>query len=293
MTDGIISNSEVDSFQRCPRAHYYGFGLALAPKEQSVPIKHGVIGHKALEAYYKAKKAELPHDECVMAGVKAIGEAPASSGDVLGMVMKRYLEYTDYYKDEPFRVLDVEGVYSVPMSDGITYALTLDLLMEHTSGSRKGEQVVMDTKWCYNFKTIDEVHMHPQIPKYIGALRMLGSTAKMGYYNMIRWREIKQYTPEQVFKRLPVEPTQTRINNIMTIQHHIARNEILPRRQMPKARWHDDYATPALHEQNCKNCFFRHPCSQELDGTDPTLTLAVNYESRRYGYSEDKLRRNA
>lgn len=292
MPSNIVSNSEVDSFQRCQRMHWYAYGLGLSPKAKNVPIKHGILGHSAFEAYYKAMKAELPRDECIQTGLLAIADAPSASGDVMGMVTKRFLEYVKHYENEPFRVIDVEGVYSIPLPNGLTYALTVDLLVEMTEGEYKGEQVVIDTKWCYYFWTVDDAYMHPQIPKYIGALRMLGANTRAGLINMVRWRDIKTYEPEQVFRRLPVKPTQTRLDNIMQIQCKISLDEILKRRQMSKVEWHDNHATPTLNNQNCKNCFFKQPCSQELDGIDPTTTLAIAFENRSYGYSEEKLRRN-
>lgn len=254
------------------------------------------MGHKVLEAYYKAKAAGYTHRAAIDAGMGVIADYMIYShedeeqGEVIPIVTQRFLEYAEYYKDEPWRVLDVEGVYNIPLGGGITYALTLDLLVEVTDGPYKGEQVVVDHKWTYNFWTKDEIFFAAQIPKYLWTLAKLGSTAKVGFLNQIRYRRLKNETPDQIFRRDLIEPDPARLENIMDIQKRMAM-KIANIKLLGPENFKSE-AIPSIHKQNCSTCFFKLPCSIELDGRDPARVLLTQFAKNTYNYDEISLRRN-
>ncbi len=280
----IISNSEVEAYQKCERLHWFAYGLNLTPTEHSMPIKCGIMGHAVLEAYYRSRMNLQSHDECIQAGLAVIADYMVRHGEyysarIIPIVTNRFLQYAKLYEHEPWEILDVEGVYIIPLANGIEYALTLDLLIKWTSGEYKGLQSVVDHKWVYNFWTADEVHMMAQIPKYLWGLQRLGSQASFGIVNQIRYRDMKG-EPDDLFKRSRIEPTQKRLENIANIQRRAAQRIV----EAKGSTWESE-AIPSISKQNCRNCFFRLPCSIEIDGRDPTLTLAVNYIRNTYGYS--------
>lgn len=286
----IISNSEVETFQKCQRKHWYAYGLNLTPREKSLPLRSGILGHSVLEKYYRAKRAELSHDECVQDGLSVLSAYMLHPDvDVYSIVLKRFLEYAEHYKNEPFRVLDVEGTYTTPLDNGIEYALTLDLLVEYTSGEWKGKQVLIDHKWTSDFWSANAVDMLPQIPKYLHTLRKLGSTADFGIINQIRYRKMKDgYTSDKIFRRSIVTPTPERIANIVRIQEKVT--SIIRQRKLFPDLWESE-AVQTIYRQQCDNCFFTIPCQIELDGRDPKPTLDAMFEQNTYGYDEDRLRR--
>lgn len=287
----IISNSEVETFQKCQRKHWYAYGLNLAPKTKTLPLRSGILGHSVLEKYYMAKRAELTHEECIQEGMGVLAAYMLHPDvEVYSIVLQRFLEYAEYYKHEPFRVLDVEGTYTTPLENGIEYALTLDLLVEYTQGEWKGKQVLIDHKWTSDYWSANAVDMLPQIPKYLHTLRSLGSTADFGIINQVRYRKMKEgHPPEMFFRRSPVTPTPKRIENIMRIQEQVT-NVIRLRKLFPDL-WKSE-ATPTIYRQQCDNCFFTIPCQIELDGRDPGPTFDAHFEQNTYGYDEDRLRRD-
>jgi hypothetical protein len=292
----IVSNSEVETYQRCPKQHWYAYGLNVTPTQRFMPIRCGIMGHEVLEAYYKAKQAGLPHDKCRAAGLAVIADYITTKGDsygeggVFSIVTKRFMEYASHYKDEPWKILDVEGVYSVPMGYGIEYALTIDMLVEWTSGSRKGQQCIVEHKWCYNFWSADEVYMMGQLTKYLWAMQKLGSNATIGIVNQIRYRDLKPgYTADNIFKRAPHIPEAPRIEKLADIQFRMAMK--LAKVKEERHSW-ESMAIPSVSRQNCKNCFFQIPCNIELDGRDPSQVFKINFIPNTYGYSQEKIRRS-
>lgn len=286
----IMSNSEVEAFQKCQRKHWYGYGLNLSPREKNLPLRAGILGHSVLEKYYKAKRAELTHDECVHEGLSVLAAYMLHPDvEVYSIVLKRFLEYAEHYRHEPFRVIDVEGVYTMPLGNGIEYALTLDLLVEYTSGQYKGQQVLIDHKWTSDFWSENAVNMLPQIPKYIYTLRKLGSTADFGIVSQIRYRKMKDgYTPDKIFRRSIVKPTPERIANIIRIHEKVT--SIIRQRKIFPDLWEMD-AVQTIYRQQCDNCFFRTPCEIELDGRDASYTFQTMYEQNTYGYKDSSLRK--
>ncbi len=291
MPSKIVSNSEAEAYQRCKRLHWFAFGLSLRPKDESTAINTGVVGHEVLEAYYRAKMAEQSHRDCVSAGLEIItkrmgnvGEGDDSSS--FPLITQRFLEYAIFYEKEPFRVLDIEGTYSVPLENGTEYALTLDLLVEFTSGRLKGQQAVYDHKWAYNFWTLVDLEMNAQIPKYLWAVRKLGSNAEIGIISQIRTRKVDG--DENKFRRNKIEPSVTRMENLMDIHATVA--EEIAKVKTDRDFWKEN-ATPSISKLNCQYCPFRTPCSTMLEGKDPSKNLYAFYERKKYGYEDKDLRR--
>lgn len=288
----IISNSEVEAYQHCPRKHWYAYGLKRTPTQKTLPIKHGILGHTILEAYYRAKMEQKNHVDCVQAGMAVLAEYltldnQSYEGKVITMVSDRFLAYTEHYKDEPWKILAVERPYAISLIDGVDYAMQLDLLVEWTDGPYKGEKIIVDHKWGYNFQSADEIYFGGQLPKYIWTLQRSGHPdVKWGMVNQIRYRAIKDAVAPKIFMRNRVEPTKERLDNVMDAQFSVG-YEIMQKKL--ERGWKITVPTPYLSRVICKNCFFKLPCGIELDGRDPTRTLAVNYTTNTYGYSEKLL----
>src|SRR5215203_2365357 len=58
-----VSNTEVTSWLTCTRQHYYRFKLGVEPKQFSLALTRGIIGHSALEQYYLALQRGLSVDQ--------------------------------------------------------------------------------------------------------------------------------------------------------------------------------------------------------------------------------------
>lgn len=286
----IISNSEVDTFLRCRKQHWYQYVLGLYPRKLSRPNHIGLLGHHILEVYYRYIKEGFSRVDAFHAGMNELIAAHAHvDSDVVALVSQRFMQYYEYYPTEDFDIVDVEGVYKTPLNDRITYGLTLDLLVKYHTGPWRGQYVVIDHKFKYNFLTADENSMHVQTYKYIWTLRKLGFPIKRALINQIRYREdIRDI--DKLFSRIEMNPkTPEHIDNIMA-EHLKVSEEIYTLKREPVAV-SSLGASRRLNGNECKMCYFRLPCHLELIGKDPSGTLASMYSPsdphtfyRQYGY---------
>lgn len=288
----IISNSEVDTALRCQKLHYYQYALGLYPRKLSHANHIGLLGHHVLETYYRAMKDGASRDDAFQLGWKDIERAldePLIENDVVSIVSTRFMQYHKHYAHDTFEIVDVEGVYTYPVNDKVTFGLTLDLLVKYNSGPWAGQYVVIDHKYKYNFLSPDELSMHAQTYKYIWTLQQKGYHVKRAMINQIRYRmDVKD--PDKIFKRAYLVPKgQAHLDNIMA-EHMKVAEEIHSNKTQPVS-WYGDVAKRRLYSRDCAGCYFRLPCHLELIGKDNSSVLADMYAPedpntfyRPYGY---------
>lgn len=283
-----ISNSEAETYNTCERMHYYKFALGLQPRRSSHFIRIGVVGHKVLETYYRCG-LETNNDKRAMylAAIDELAEFSANAKDegeleIIDLVSSRINSYIRHYRDT-WRVIAVEDKYFKRLTEDIEFGMTLDLLVEETEGPLRGQHIVIDHKFCYNFQTAEELQMNSQVPKYISVLREHGFNVKRGMLNQIRYRGDIQDT-EKLFKRSTIKPSDYRLDGIMNEQLKVSQ-EILANVSMPVSVYRD-VARRSMSKRNCGSCQFRLPCSLELDGreNDASTILAMDYVGNTYGY---------
>jgi len=292
----IISNTEVTTFNTCQRQHYFRFGLQVEPKftTLSKAIQRGIVGHKCLEAYYLALKSGesfenakkitfvILNDEIA----KIVNEFPDEFELIQTLVdLKRILEgYFEVYRNETFEVLEVESFFSAPVGPGIEYGMKLDVLACMTSGEFKGDLVVVDHKFVYNFKTMAELEMDGQLAKYVQTCRANGHYVSKGIFNQLRYRVLKDPNPANLYRRDMVKATAREREQIWKEQL-IAAERIEKFNLMGKDAWSAN-AVRNLNPLVCRGCFFQKLCKEELQGNDIQNTLVLNYQPNTYGYSD-------
>lgn len=279
----IISNSEITTFNECTRRHYYAYVLEIGPKELNLPIYRGVIGHSALDSYY----TELKAGETVESARKAafavidkeiariVTETPEEFERLqICVKLKKLIEaYSEHYRVEPFRVLETEKVYTAPISveKELEYGGILDLVIEYTAGPYRGDIAVVDHKFVYNFKSIVELEMDAQLPKFIKVLRANGYTVSKALFNQIRHRDLKNPSPDDIFKRVPARTNNFAIEEIWAEQVETA-DEIANYLRPPRR---------TLSQMVCKGCFYASLCKAELNGEDVSNMIASDYIPRK------------
>ena len=299
----VISHSEVESYLSCNMKHYYAFGddslggpkKGLEPKRFSDALFRGITGHEALGTFYQAIKDGKTLDEAAHASVmtlQAIAIRPEVLthathlnivSDLQGRILPRYFEqgakpllaegWRPEYVEQTFRL-------ELPYEDfRLVYPFKPDVVMLDATGNRW----VWDHKFLYNFYSSDDINLLPQIPKYIGALRATGLHVKGGYYNQLRWREVKDFSAHVRTDKFI--PTDARVKNAFRQQYDVM-VEIAKRKLATNEEWHSS-SRRVLSTMVCKSCSFKYLCTQELNGTDATLTKRVEFLPNSYGYSAE------
>lgn len=276
----IVSNSEITTYNICKKLHQLSYGRGVTPKHIKDSYYRGSMGHQALDVYYQNLKHGSSVNDAMGAATNVIRkeltrvtkEEPESTSRIRILIQLSSLitDYADHYKVEPFRVLETEKTYTAPITENIEFGLILDLLVEFTAGPYRGDIVVIDHKFVYNFKSTAELEMDAQLPKYIKAVRANGYYVTKGIFNQIRYRTLKAPSPNDVFQRTEVRVNKTSIDNIWQENSDTA------------VEIHSNPAKPirTLSPIVCKYCDFQEPCKAELSGLDITNILAANYKKR-------------
>jgi hypothetical protein len=288
----IISNSEVETYNNCERQHYYKFGLGLRPLVDKAAIRLGVYGHYVLESYYRqgleTNNRRVWYDAAIASIQELIDGAKSEQDhDLISLVTTRFHQYINYYADDTsWRIVDVEGTYILEIAPEISYAMTLDLLIQETVGPARGQYVVIDHKFIYRFHSIDEILMNAQIPKYIYTLRQSGFDVRYGMLNEIRSRTgIQDET--KLFNRAVIRPSAVRMRGLIREQERTS--DLIKRRlERPIANYRET-ARRNVAKITCGNCDFRLPCSMALDERfdQESRILAISYVPNTYGYRHD------
>jgi hypothetical protein len=253
------------------------YDLEIEPRQYPIHIRRGQVGHAMLEEYYTALMNGLSWLSAVANAknvfLKYLSAVAVDDHEYIQMLVdlkNLMMTYFEYYKSDRFRILAVEKTYMAPMYDDIYFGLILDLLIEKTTGSHRGEIEIWDHKFVNNFKSDDDLRLDGQQPKYIMTAQLNGLPVKRAIFNQIRYRKMKDPKPEDLFRRSPLISTQEAINTVWS-EATDAAIEI-----------NDDKAPirRTLSYSACKFCFFKRVCMAELAGEPVDTMLKTEYKKR-------------
>jgi hypothetical protein len=284
-----ISNSEVFAWNKCQRYYYYSFDLNLTPIRPANALARGIVGHSALEQYYKWLQ-EYPGD---FEGAKQYGfhvllramdQANMFDENMLIELRNVLGHYFEYAKTDGWKILAVERRFDWQITDDIAYTLRLDLAIRDPKWG--GEVVIVDHKFVYNFWSQDDIDLNPQLPKYMGGIVANGLKVDRVMVNQIRYRvrQSRPYEHHEMFKRDYDKPTPTTIKNLMREQVVISRR-IQEWRQLPLEE-RNSRAVGVRNNLICKNCSFANLCITDLKGGYIDGVIETEYQQNDYGYND-------
>jgi hypothetical protein len=306
-TDVNISNSEVSSFLKCERRHYYGFRLGLVPLTMSKSLTKGTIAHEGLAAYYHqiqqgaatadAKKFALDHIKMLAMQDFAHMDLYA---DVTGL-LDRYFDWCP--SQDTFSIIAVERLYYMPMGDDHQFAMRLDLLVQYTStppngglnAPSAGEIVLIDHKTVYDFWPQAAITLNAQMPKYMGAVQYNKIPVRKIMINQIRTRVNKgPMEDDEKFRRVFATIDSKEVTAVLREQQ-MAGERIIELNNLPE-EVHERKILRAMDRFTCENCPFANLCKADLTGQDTTLMKKVEFQRQedqlefmQYGYNTDKV----
>lgn len=290
----LISNSEVDSFLTCERKHLFAFGFKKEAKRTSRSLSIGIVGHEILAEYYRAlqggankglaEQAAMKH----LTGILRKDVYDPEALTVVHALISRYIAQDTLAGNT--KILEVETDFYLPINKDYWYAMRLDLLVEALVGSQRGNVLLVDHKFTYDFYTYDDLKLNPQMPKYVSAVRFASYPVSDAYINQIRTRFpahlIGKKTNEDLFNRAPVGITTERVRSALSHQMAISKR-IIERRKMP-IELQIEEAVPVLNKMICRNCPFKSACERMEDGLPAEKALGPEYKQRVYGYSKEE-----
>lgn len=283
-----VSHSEVEAYLRCPRNHYYGYGLEITSTTEGDALTRGTAGHAMLEATHKAFMAgATPEEAWEVAKVAYAGEvlrdsrvAYLLSAEVMNVIKYYVLEY---FPAQQWEVLATEGEFLLEVDDDTHFFYVIDLIVR----DRWGQIHVYDAKFPADFYTEKETRMMSQIPKYVGAQMASGFPIAAAGYLIFRTRGKKDDTPGDRFGKLMLEMSTHRVQE--SFREHIGVAKRLQKfKQLPLVEWRDTEAFRTSNVKTCTSCSFFNLCAAELDGSSHAqLILDTQYKKReRRNYGE-------
>lgn len=272
-----VSHSEVDTFLRCNRQHYYGYGLGIESKRTSDSLQRGTLGHLALEYFFKCLMDGGTFEEAQTAAMAVLTKTMQADPIVAPPVFQVIDTLQYFYQAYPFHgwtVLGVEQEYMLSIWDGLDFPVVIDLVIQ----DMWGKIWVIDHKIMYDFMSYEDSELQSQLPKYVAAMRASGHTVDKAGYNILRYRKMKENTPETRHKFVELRLTDHRV--ITTFREQaISARRIQEYKRMPLADW----SASAVRIQNklvCNHCPFRTLCIAELNDYQPQLVLDSDYQTR-------------
>lgn len=295
----LVSNSEASNFLACQQKHFYAHILNIEPKNMSLSLSRGNIGHECLALGYEHVRL-YGHETWEAARELVTGNVdryiilqmqgpshPAKQANIdMLMNLKVLLDrYWTYAENDPWDILAVEQQYTMDLFDQYGYTMRLDLLVQINAGPRKGEIWIVDHKFIYDFYNERVLTSNAQIPKYLATVRAeTGLVIKGGILNELRHRMKKgPMTDEELFRREPLMPNATKIRNIMREQIK-ASEQVIERHNLPVDEA-EAMAIRALGTMECKNCSFFDLCMTQLEGNSGKLMIETEFQPNSYGYN--------
>jgi hypothetical protein len=239
-----LTNSQIETYQRCRRQHWWEYVHRLVPNELPNPLKASELGtrvHKFCERYYSGEKSsdlieELQSSIDAIANVTPDSDAHKAAIIVLS-VFEGYIDWlADTGADQGIGVIAAESVHTrtMPEFPDVIFAGTIDL---------ETEESIVDLKTCkvpFNTK-IKTLRRSRQLVGYAWLLE------PKRYVNQMKFRIMKQSTrsertegPYYTEETLPI--TRARLRN-----HEVHLRELVPQIQEQYTRTTLPAPTPAEH----------------------------------------------
>ena len=280
----VISHSEVDAFLTCQYRHYYAHVEKLEKIEKGSALTRGIIGHAAFEAFFKARQQGSSWAYSVNTVTDVLTSEILKASDpkaieLLGQLAALIPGFLEYYRQriESWKVVAVEEEFRIKFED-FDFALKPDYYVRE----RNGEYALFDSKFTYDFYAPQLVQMLPQLPKYAGALKILGNPVDKAYYSFIRYRSIRDTSPKNIYQMESVNLNDSRVKRAVTEQLQTA-NKIVELKSLP-TDMHKERIVHTATKTNCQWCPFLDLCVAEISGSDGKHLKKSLYQPNTYGY---------
>lgn len=130
----ISTHSMLKTFRACPQQAYYKYILRLKPQYMGRPLRFGTWMHALYEAHYKGEDWREKHKELTNQFSKLFDEEKEAVGDLPRDCYRTMISYLWHYKNDPWKVHEVEFTLEVELPDGALYRGKIDMLIENQYG---------------------------------------------------------------------------------------------------------------------------------------------------------------
>lgn len=123
-----ISKTEIQTYRRCRREHYYGYELRRRPVEKSTALRVGSIHDTALEVWWRTLD---------LAKVLGVVETKANDAYEAARLTALMVGYDARWRHEPYDVLAVQEPFYTPIGiEGVRFGGVFDAVVRRRDSGR-------------------------------------------------------------------------------------------------------------------------------------------------------------
>lgn len=176
-----IDNTIRSTFVSCPRQYYWRHVENLQSYHGSTALRFGSAWHAGLEAFYKSLQKEESYSNCIVVATTAATEEFETESQkfnffddyrTLDTLLQALVQYVDrYYSDKDnFKILDVERIFSIPITSSLHFTGKIDLIIEMA-----GQRWIMEHKTTSESIPVQQrkINRDPQLLGYVYAAKHL------------------------------------------------------------------------------------------------------------------------
>lgn len=304
-----VSNTEVQQANACELQWAFGFHpeLNYQLREMTEARQRGILGHSALEIFYKGLKAERDYDDCAQAALSFVQDLRVKelmAGDfvdpkVLAMLNYLYKVLERYFEMEKpiigrWEILEVEDFHAVEQEgeDDFYLPSRMDLVIYQREGEFKGEVSPVDYKFVYDFWHKPKFVLNAQFPLYILALRAARYAGKpkpvvrRAIVKQFRTRfeasKIQEKSNDELFRETPWAYSSTRLQTVFK-NHMKSAVHLAYLKRLPLSDAMEEIKA-SLGSMACQYCDFKEICDITFEEGDPSNVISATLKKNEYGY---------
>jgi hypothetical protein len=283
----VVSNSEIETFQRCEMKFYFQHILGVMPEKLPDPLRTGLFGHKLFERYWELYMEGVPVEQIEVEVSNMLMDV--IHDPVVGKILRNVLACARHLVEvKRLKPLKIEWRRIYPLMENLGFGMTPDLIAEFYDGPKKGNLCVLDWKFTGQYWNEQEIGMYQQIPKYVKFLNTFDyADRKIKYGLLVMLNTRSSAASNDLFRTKWIPLGKQKLARIALENYDLA-VEVAQRKMLPMA---DQYnaARRTVNHYECKLCPFANDvCPMSLAGHDISKTLAVNYVENTYGYEGER-----
>lgn len=304
-----VSNTEVQQANSCELQWAFGFHpeLNFQLREMGEARQRGIIGHSALEIFYKGIKEQRDYDSCAQDALNFIQDLRVKelmAGDfvdpkVLAMLNYLYEILQRYFAMEKpiidrWEILEVEGFHAMEQEGENDFYLPsrLDLTIYHKTGEFKGETSPLDYKFTYDFWHRPKFVLNAQFPLYILALRAARFADKpkpvvrrvivKEFRTRFDAEKLKAKGDAELFRESQQAYSTIRLQKVFA-NHMKSAVHLAYLKRLPLSDAMEEIKA-SLGSMACQYCDFKEICDITFEDQDPSNVIAATLKRNEYGY---------
>lgn len=296
MTDNIIpreqrvSYSEAEYYLQCRRKHYYGYIRNLTRKSSSIALHRGNVGHEIMDELFTALKDKSLDWDDAKDYLDESAKLYLSDGIIDAETFLLYRQQFEAFVEEyPFKdwpILAVEKRLVAKFHDSLYFPFIVDLVLR----SPTREVVLIDHKFTKDFYKPWTLDLNPQLPKYIAAIRSLGSPADSAAYSIFRTGFAKASTPDNIYKIQYMDISDKRVDTAWHEQVEVS-DEIQKVKKIYSEApdYVDAISIRTVNNMMCNSCPFKSICIADYNGWATGPLLKTEYtikEEQEFTYEQ-------